>query len=120
MGLRTRTARLVVRSERREVESGPRLPLENRSVVEFCPKMGERSEEAQDKPPETLSLGRRSGDERGVSTEREDTGDQDRSLACMAGLEAEPEDKAGCPKECNEGSFSISDHGLGTQDPPED
>lgn len=115
-----RTARLVVRSERREVEYSPWLPFECGTAVEFCPKMGKHSEEAQDKPPEILLLRGRSGDERGVSAEREDTGDQDRSLTCMTGLEVKPRERVGWPKECNEGSFSISDHGVGTPDPPED
>jgi hypothetical protein len=82
--------------------------------------MGEDSEKAQDKLPETLWLRGRSGDERGVSAEREDTGDQDRSLTCMTGLEVKPGEKVGCPKEYNEGIFSISDHGLETEDPLED
>jgi hypothetical protein len=61
----------------------------------------------------------RSGDEREVRVESEDTGDQDSPLACMAGLEVQSGENVRDSEEFKQGSLPIGNHGLARSDPPE-
>lgn len=54
----------------------------------------------------------RSGDERVVRADREDTGDQDGPLAGTKELEVRSGENAQCLKEFKEGSLSIRSHGV--------